>query len=218
MNKLGVIAFCGSKGSGKSTSATLLKEVINAPTEEIAIAGHLKEVAAKIFKIDYNYFIDPARKEVELESFIVLDRKNLTEFLESFFVKDFTYDKHIRPHVGRVLRTPRALLQYLGTEVLHPIDPLIHVKAAIQKKDPTKLTVITDLRFMAEFEYFNSSSLAFLPVYVRNPYAEIAASVDAHPSERQFESFKSKCRLLDNLGTLTDLKSGINRLIEEEYE
>lgn len=219
MNKQGVIAFCGSKGSGKSTSATVFKDVIGAPTEEIAIAGHLKEVAAKIFNVDYNKFIDPKLKEVEFEDFILLEQDKLKAFLEAFFVKDVSYDKHIRAHVGRLIRTPRALLQYLGTEVLHPIDPLIHVKAAIQKKDPAKLTVITDLRFVAEFEYLKSSSLDFVPVYVCNPYAEIAASVDAHPSERQFELFKGKCYFLDNqISSMQNLQSGIKKLIGEVYE
>lgn len=217
MNKNGIIAFCGSKGSGKSTSATLFKELIGAPTEEIAIAGHLKDVAAKVFDVDYNKFIDPKLKEVELEDFVLLNSDNLKTLMASFFVTDYSYDKHIRPHLGRVLRTPRALLQYIGTEVLHPLDPLIHVKTALKKKDPNKLTVITDLRFVAEFKYFNASK-EFVPVYVKNAAAELAASVDAHPSERQFENFKSSCRLLSNEGNMEELRTGLRTLITEVYK
>lgn len=219
MNKVGVIAFCGSKGSGKSTSASIFKDVIGVPTEEIAIAGHLKEVCSRVFKVDYETFINPALKELELENFVLLDRSNLELLMRGFLVERYDVDSHIRPHVGRVLRTPRALLQYIGTEVLHPLDPLIHVKVAMKKKDSAKLTVITDLRFVNEFEYFNAEhSDEFLPVYVKNSTAEIKASVDAHPSERQFENFKNKCLLLDNEGSLEQLKSGIKKLILEEYE
>lgn len=216
MSKTGIIAFCGSKGSGKSTSATLFKELSGLQTEEIAIAGHLKEVSSHVFGVEYDKFINPSLKEVELETYIVLDAKSVQAVLTQFFVADYDFDKIVRPHIGRVLRTPRALLQYIGTEVLHAVDPLIHVKAAIQKKDKSKMTVITDLRFAAEFDYFNTSSpFMFMPVYVKNSAAEVAASADAHPSERQFEQFKTRCRLLDNEGSMSELGDKIRDLVKE---
>lgn len=211
-----VIAFCGSKGSGKSTSAMIFKEVVEAQVEEIAIAGHLKEACSRVFNIDHDMFINPKLKEVELEEFIVLDRKRLEGLLKEFLIKNYTFDAHVRPHLGRIARTPRALLQYIGTEVLHPIDPLVHVKVAMAKKDPNKITLITDLRFVAEFEYLKAEHAnAFVPVYVKNPAAEIVAAADAHSSERQYELFRAKCRVLNNEGSLSDLKSGINQFIQE---
>lgn len=217
MIKNGVIAFCGSKGSGKSTSATLFKELIQAPTEEIAIAGHLKEVCSRVFNVDFDKFVNPALKEVELEDFIVLTSDTVKTVLREFFVTEFEYNTHVRPHIGRILRTPRTLLQYIGTEVLHPIDPLIHVKAALKKKDPAKLTVITDLRFVAEFDYFCGVE-NFVPVYVRNVEAERVASTDAHPSERQLFLFNTKCRLLPNdEKTFSLLRERLTALIKEIY-
>lgn len=216
-SKTGVIAFCGSKFSGKSTSATIFKDIIDAPTEEIAIAGHLKEAASRVFGLDMNLFLDPKLKETELETLVVLDAQNLVGMMKEFDA-EFNHQAHIRPHVGRVIRTPRSLLQYLGTEVLHPIDPLIHVKKAIRKKDPSKLTVITDLRFVAEFEYFKTSSLNFVPVYVKNANAELKASVDGHPSERQFELFRTSCLLLPNDGSMAELTERLSNLVRETYE
>lgn len=219
MNKNGVIAFCGSKGSGKSTSATILKEFVNAETEEIAIAGHLKEVCSKVFKIDYDKFINPDLKEVELDELTVLDSQNLVDLLLAFDVRNINSNEFIRPHLQRVLRTPRALLQYIGTEVLHPIDPLIHVKMAMKNKDANKLTIITDLRFLQEFNYFEENHTdEFLPVYVRNFMAESRASSDVHPSERQFELFKNKCIALNNNSTISDLRNGIMDLVKKFYE
>lgn len=217
MLNFGVIAFCGSKGSGKSTSATLFKETFTGPTEEIAIAGHLKEVCAKVFNLDINYFLDPKLKEVELDELIVLDLKNLMQVLTDFMVNPVDKDRHCRPHVGKVLTTPRSLLQYIGTEVLHPIDPLIHIKVMIAKKDPNKLTLITDLRFAAEFEYLKTSSLTFTPVYVKNSIAEMRASSDSHASEREYVLFKNRCKELDNESNLGDLRSSIKGLIKEFY-
>lgn len=217
MSKNGVIAFCGAKFSGKSTSATIFKDLVGKPTEEIAIAGHLKEAASRVFGLDMNLFLDPALKEVELDTLVVLERATLEGMMKEFDVTDYTHDKHIRPHIGRVIRTPRALLQYIGTEVLHPIDPLIHAKKTLRKKDPDKITVITDLRFVAEFEYFHSTYQDFVPVYVRNATAEAKASVDGHASERQFELFRSKCTLLPNDGTMIQLSESLSDLIRRTY-
>lgn len=207
MNKFGVIAFCGSKGAGKSTSATSFRDLAPFETEELALAGHLKDVCAPIFKLDIDSFMDPARKEVELETYIVLSPENVEAVLKAFYVENVDYNTQVRPHVGRVITTPRKLLQYIGTEVLHPIDPLIHTKIALRNKNPHKLTIITDLRFVNEFEYLNTTlGDQFLPVYVRNVPAESAASVDAHPSERQLDLFKNKCQLIENDSSLTQLK------------
>lgn len=207
MNKFGIIAFCGSKGAGKSTSATVFRDSAPFETEELALAGHLKDACAPIFGLSINQFIDPALKEVELETFVVLTRENVTAVLKAFYVENIDETTHVRPHIGRVITTPRKLLQYIGTEVLHPIDPLIHTKIALRNKNPHKLTIITDLRFLNEFEYLNSTlGTQFLPVYVKNLQAEAAASVDAHPSERQLDLFKAQCKLVENEGTMTELK------------
>jgi hypothetical protein len=216
MNQFGVIAFCGSKGAGKSTSATLFQEIVGLETEELALAGHLKVVCAEVFGVDQSFFVDPKLKEVELDTFIVLTASNLEATLKAFHVDGIDYNVHIRPHIGRVLPTPRKLLQYIGTEVLHPIDPLIHVKIALRNKNPEKLTMITDLRFLNEFEYMkNTLGLQFLPVYVRNVKAEAVASLDAHPSERQLDLFKTSCRLMENEGTMADLRTKLQTLVNE---
>ena len=218
MRNNGVIAFCGSKGAGKSTSSVLFNTVARLETEEIAIAGHLKTSCAEAFLLSMNLFLDPTLKEVELENFIVLDKANIESVLTLFDIKDFNYNSHVRPHIGRIIRTPRGLLQYIGTEVLHPIDPLIHAKIAIKNKNPNKLTTITDLRFVEEFNFFKTQlGDNFTPVYVKNSKAEIAASVDPHPSERQLALFKNKCYLLDNEHSIDLLKVGITKLIAEVF-
>ena len=209
-----IVAFCGSKGSGKSTSATIFKDLVQTGVEELAIAGHLKEACAKVWKLDINLFLDPALKEVELPEFIVLERYDLQDLLKAFLV--IPKDEFVRSHLGRICRTPRALLQYIGTEVLHPIDPLIHIKVAMAKRDKTKTTLITDLRFVAEFNYLKENHEAeFFPVYVKNAAAEVKASVDSHASERQYVDFVARCRVLNNEGSLQALKSGITELVKE---
>lgn len=214
--RTGVIAFCGSKGSGKSTSASIFKTIFNGPTEELAFAGHLKNVCSKVFNVDMKYFLDPKLKEVELDSYINLTGTNIQSVLKEFYITEYDFDTHVRPHMGRVFYTGRSLLQYVGTEVLHPLDPLIHVKVTMKNKDPNKLSIITDLRFTQEFEYLEKRD-DFVPVYVHNVQAEEAAKSDTHPSERQLELFKDRCLKLDNNLTLHSLQSFLTHLVETRY-
>lgn len=212
------IAFCGAKQSGKSTSGSILKALTNIPTEEIAIAGHLKEVCAKVFNLEYNNFIDNTLKERQLDAPIALMRDNIEEIYKQFNVQNVVYDTDIRPYINKLFYTPRQILQYVGTELLHPKDPLIHVKIAMVKKDPNKLALITDLRFGAEFQEFAKLNEDFFPVYVKNNAAETAALADSHASEREWQTFKHLCLELDNNGTLRELKQRINSDIVDKIE
>ncbi len=215
-HKHGVIAFCGSKGSGKSTSATIFKELYTGPTEELAFAGHLKKVCANVFLIDHNKFIDPLLKEVELNEYISLNPQNIKDVLSLFKIETYDFDKHVRPHIGQVFDTPRKLLQYVGTELLHPLDPLIHVNVTLKLKDPNKLSIITDLRFPKEFDYL-CQRLDFIPVYVYNRSAEDRAAADNHPSERGVLTFKHKCVIVDNNGTMDQLRQELLKFMDN-YE
>ena len=176
MKKL--IAFCGAKESGKSTSAELFKRLVTTKTAEVAFAGHLKNVCSKVFGIEMINFLDTKLKESELESYVNLNRQNIEEVFAEFDITHFEYDKHIRPHCGQVFDTPRKLLQYIGTDLLHPLDKLIHVNITMKKIDPDAITLITDLRFPQEFDAM-ASRPDFLPVYVNNTRAENAAEVDS---------------------------------------
>lgn len=213
--RTGIIAFCGSKGAGKNTAATLLQQILNGKTEELAFADHLKKTCSKVFNIDMKYFTNPSLKEVELDTYVVLNQKNVEQVFKEFEV-EFQFEKHVRQHGGQVFDTPRSLLQYIGTEVLHPIDPLIHAKITLKKKDPSKLSIITDLRFLQEFEYLKTQA-DFLPIYIFNQKAEMIASGDTHKSEQELKLFKGQCEALDNNGEIPDLTKGVTKIVERFY-
>lgn len=211
--KTGIMAFCGSKGAGKDTSANMIKELVtDGPVETLAFAGHLKAVCSKVFNIEMKYFTDPSLKEVELDTYVVLGKDNIEAVFKAFDITEYTYDQHVRPHVGQVFDTPRQVLQYIGTEVLHPIDPLIHAKMTLKNKNPNALTLITDLRFQQEFDYVKNSP-GFMAVYVANDKAESFAGSDGHKSEKELQLFKHECVRVDNNGSLTDLKVKLTALL-----
>jgi hypothetical protein len=214
--RTGVIAFCGSKGAGKSTSAAMFRDQYPGPTEEIAFAQHLKNVCSDVFNINMSNFTVPELKEKELDAYVTLDGKNIPKVLSKFDIIDFDYDKNVRPHIGQVFDTPRRVLQYIGTDVLHPIDPLIHAKITLKLKDPNKLSIVTDLRFLQEFQFLKLYG-DFLAVYVLNKKAEMLASSDTHKSERDLQSFKPMCEVLDNTGGLNDLRKNVKGIIEKYF-
>lgn len=212
MKKL--VAFCGAKESGKSTSAELLKTLVNAATEEVAFAGHLKVSCSKVFGIEMKHFLDPKLKEKELDTYIRLTKESIEQVFAEFDIAEYSYDKHIRPHMGQVFDTPRKILQYVGTEVLHPLDKNIHVNITLKKINPEVITIATDLRYPQEFDALISRD-EFLPVYVDNKRAEDAAAADTHSSERGWQQFKDRCVRLDNNGNLTELTENLKNLIKE---
>lgn len=209
-----IVAFCGAKESGKSTSAELFKSLVQNKTKEVAFAGHLKVVCSEVFNIEMRYFLDTKLKESELEKYVNLTRQNIEEVFKKFEIESYNYDEHIRKHVGQVFDTPRKLLQYVGTELLHPLDKLIHVNFALKKIDHEVITLVTDLRFPQEFDALYGRE-DFLPVYVNNIKAELNAEADSHASEKGWQKFKDRCIVLDNNGNLADLTNNLKKLIEE---
>lgn len=210
-----IVAFCGAKESGKSTSASLFKDLIKTSTEEVAFAGHLKIVCSKVFHIEMKYFLDTKLKETELQNYVRLTKETIEEIFALFEITEYSYDKHIRPHLGHVFDTPRKLLQYVGTEVLHPLDKLIHVNFALKKINPDVITLVTDLRFPQEFDALYGRE-DFLPVHVNNVKAELAAEADSHASEKGWQKFKDRCTVLDNNGTISELIENLKNLIKEK--
>lgn len=210
-----IVAFCGAKESGKSTSASMFKDLINSLTEEVAFAGHLKVVCSEVFGIEMKYFLDTKLKESELDNYIRLTKEYVEAIFAKFEITEYNYDQHIRPHLGQVFDTPRKLLQYVGTEVLHPLDKLIHVNFALKKINPNVITLVTDLRFPQEFDALYGRE-DFLPVHVHNLKAELAAEADSHASERGWQKFKDRCIVLDNNGTIGDLSENLKKLIKEK--
>lgn len=213
-----VIGICGSKGAGKSTAFEMLKQVYGLLLVEIPLAAHLKETCAAVSNLPLEYFTDQKYKEKELENYVVLDEGIIKLIFSKFFLeenKDFTYDVNVRPHISKVFTTPRQMLQYVGTEVLRPIDNLIHVRTVLKKCQKDRVTVVPDVRFNSEFNYFsNDSSIEFTALYINNNSAEAAASADSHQSELEYRDFVSSCIKIDNNGSLSELRINLLKVLD----
>lgn len=212
-----IIGLTGVKGSGKTTAFGILQELAAqaglGTVTEITLANRLKVACSLAFDIPRDHFDNPAVKEKELASPVYLDDENLLKVL-SHFRATYDYDKHIRPHVGKVLHSPRKVAQYIGTEVLRAVDEWIHCNGAVQDLPQDGLFVVTDMRFWNEFNFFaDNKEIEFYPVYVANSKAETLAGTDSHASEKYVLEIAQRCQRIDNNGSLAELKAQLQTLL-----
>lgn len=207
-----VIGLTGVKQAGKTTTFNFLKERFP-QVVEVALANKLKNVCSTAFGLKREAFDDPALKEVELDELVTLTEENLTHVLEGFGLP-YTFDKHIRPHIGATLETARRVAQYIGTEVLRQVDPDVHCKSAVLDVPESAIAVVTDMRFHNEFDFFSTAyGTSFFPFYIHNPGAEAKAALDSHASERYILEIAKKCEKIDNTGSLESLRDSVVRKI-----
>ena len=175
------IGLIGAKGAGKTSAFEAISEE-DTSVGEVTLAKKLKDVCATVSGVPRGHFDSHQFKESELGSPLFLNSNIVTDIYASY---DLTidYDTHIRPHIGKILYTPRQIAQYVGTEVLRAVESDIHCRVAAESTK-TPIGVITDIRFPDEFEYFKGHAKRFIPIYIKNTQAELTASGDTHASEQ----------------------------------
>jgi hypothetical protein len=214
------IGFTGVKQAGKSTAFQFIKERFPL-VQEVALADKLKNECARVFNLERVNFDAPELKERELEQPVYLDETNIQELLKAFNLT-YDYDKHVRPHMGTILHTPRQVAQYVGTEVLRAVDPDVHCKGPVADLPAHGVFVVTDMRFHNEYDYFAKNYESnFFPFFINNYAAEAKAAKDSHASERYIFEIAKKCERVDNNGSLEDLRRQIlsaAELVVRRYE
>jgi hypothetical protein len=213
------ISFSGAKQSGKTTGFNVIKENFNGVVE-LSMADRLKVVCSQVFELPLNFMHDEKLKEKELKEPIFLLDNTIEACILLFDKKpgiDYTYNEHIRPHIGMIFHTPRKLLQYIGTDVLRKVDTDIHINYAANNVDKSaKVCVIPDIRFSNEFDYFYSKfPKDFYPFYVNNKKAENIGNLDGHSSEQEYKKFKHLCTELDNNTSIEAYKKLVNKSVSE---
>lgn len=217
-----IVSFTGPKGSGKDTSADILKDNKIA-AGSISFAGPLKKICCEVFKLHHNLVNDPILKEKPLEQPIVLKAAHfrkinllLTDYLSQ---DEFFYTPHstsIAGLEGIELKTPREILQFIGTEYIrNRVHPDWHLRAAfsnstLAKLDENGVYCVTDARFPNEYTFLAEKfGEDFMGFYVERPEAEEKLAVSTHDSERQVLEVKKLIpeeNIIKNDKTLKDLE------------
>jgi dephospho-CoA kinase len=220
-----VIGLVGVKASGKTTTTSILKDLISKKTQdtvkEVALADKLKDVCSSAFNIPRNTFDCQKYKEIPFSIF------NLKTTLEKhhieYICKEFSREEEYRKAdfskiIGTQLTSARNIAQIVGTEVLRSLgDEDIHCKSISMDAD---INIISDIRFPNEYEYFKKleeqESIRFHPLYVYRKKAENEIDLEnSHGSETSVFLIKDRCLQIDNNGTLEDLRKNIEYIVKE---
>ncbi len=220
-----VIGLIGAKGAGKTTAFEVIKEL--GDVQEITLASKLKDVCSQVFNIPRFHFDSHKYKEKELANPVYLDATAVMDLFAEYdinpgkmegasegTVRAF-YDEYVRPHVGKVLHTPRQVAQYVGTEVLRAYKDDIHCTAAVAGVSKS-VGVVTDLRFPNEMAFFSSRYPNFIPVYIANMKAEIAAGSDTHASEAHLKDLAAQADFkITNNDSIQLFEAAVRQVMEE---
>lgn len=207
-----VIALIGAKGAGKTTAFNAMQDLLD--VQEITLASKLKDVSSEVFNVPRIHFDSHAFKEKDLEDPVFLTAENVSQVFEKYDLKP-NFDKYIRPHIGKVLHTPRQIAQYIGTEVLRTYNPDIHCDEAV-KRVTNRVGVVTDMRFPNEYSYFKEKYPKFYPIYINNIGAEVAASKDTHASEAYLKDLAKKAvKTLPNNSSIKEFQESVRKYLRE---
>lgn len=232
-----IVGFVGPKGSGKDTSADLLKE-LGIAKGKLSFAGPLKEMCSEVFGLPMNFFRDPVFKEkplAEMEKYrdIKLDSRILkkvklacTRYLPEYLSDGtmiYNIDRaSLGPVENRVVKTPRELLQIVGTEFIrNRIKGDWHLLAAfsdarLSKLDENGVYCVTDIRFENELEFLKSKfGDDFECYYVERPEAEKNLAKAEHSSETtatKIRTLLGEKNVIKNDGTIAALKKKVKAL------
>ena len=196
-----IVGFVAPKQAGKDTAADILKE-LGLSKGKISFAGPLKKVCSEVFGIAPVHFNDPIKKETPFKAPIKLDRrtlrnvkktlpKYLSEVNEETNTMLYNIDGAALTGIeNRVIKTPRQLLQVIGTDLIRDrVFEAWHLNAAFSDENLNKLVksgvyCVTDIRFPDELEFLqNKFGSDFQGYYIENPEAEQALEGATHPSE-----------------------------------
>jgi hypothetical protein len=226
-----IIGLIGPKGSGKDTSFELLQE-LKRVDGKISFAGPLKKICEQVFGLHVNLLNDPILKEKELKEPITLNLKHIRAIRDlcEQYVDPVTEDGYIKYNPaalsvvgleGRVFKTPRELMQVIGTDLIRDrLYKNFHMEAAFSPEATKKLKksgtyCVTDVRFLNEHEFLSSKfGSAYKAYYVSRPEADEKLAEATHPSELETQKIRSLLTesVIDNSGSLKELESLLKKL------
>lgn len=209
-----IIGLTGFAKSGKSTAARILTELGG---QEVAFADHLKNVCADITRVPRNHFDDQDKKEVPFHKPYVLTEKELKRTLDLFALDSASLLKkpELQKHIGMILKTPRHVAQYIGTDVLRAINPDIHITTAFKFCDPNAIVLFcSDVRFQNEFDAVHARNGIMLGISRKAVSPQDLAKV--HESERWIPELIEKSDYkVTNDGTIEEFQQKVRSIVAD---
>ena len=159
---MSIICFSGLKQAGKDSSAEVL--IKKHGYTRVALADPLRELCSSVFHIPYETFLDPDKKDSELDYRINLDFHHIDKirsYIEDKwgFVIPYEAREEMEDYHGTEFKTPREILQVVGTELIRNNlrDDIWIVLAFNKIREIGNKVVITDVRFDNERKAFKKA-------------------------------------------------------------
>lgn len=192
-----IVAFGYKAGVGKDTAADYL--VSEYGFTKTAFAKNLKDCCMHVFGLSNDQVYDAELKQKELPTPISFDIWNyfyILDWMAKFIHKDLTNHKLALDCIGTKLKTPRDVLQFVGTEVMRAHCKDYHVSSCFSSMDDGLDYVITDVRFVNEAESVIEHGGVCINVVA--PEQKMTAQNKAHSSEVDMDGWFGWSETLHN--------------------
>ena len=215
-----IIGLAGNAGAGKDTAAGFLVSTYG--FRQLALADNLKTLCKFVFQVSHAQCYDQKLKEKKFANPILLSPKHIEGILD-FATRingfDVTTEKihKMYLYVGKLttLKTPRELLQFVGTELLRDIVDLdYHLKVAKNKIDEgaeNAMYVITDARF--DNERLMIKKWGGKTALVDRKRTDKEIGLPDHASENDLGKTDNYDFILNNNGDIEDLAKEVDKLV-----
>lgn len=206
-----LIGISGKMGSGKDTVGTIIrrfgfleKDPINWEIKKFA--DKLKIVASIITNIPVEKFEDQEFKKTLLgPEWGKLTKSNPLNAIEPF--ADITFNE---------LMTVRDLLQKIGTEAMrNGLHENVWVNALFADYLEDKQWVITDVRFVNEYEAIKAKGGIVIRVNRPGYGTSMTSLANDHPSEKALDGFEFDY-VIENDGSLQQLVNAVRDILISE--
>lgn len=149
-----ILGFSGKALSGKDTAADYIISRYGW-AQKLGFSYNLKDACIEIFGLSRKQVYDQDGKSTPLSSNIVVDFSVLSYIIEwmnrTHPISIYSHEyKHL---LGKVLDTPREVLQFVGTDVMRYYCPSYHVDVALlraKELDSNSSVAFVDVRFPNE--------------------------------------------------------------------
>jgi hypothetical protein len=201
-----IVGIGGKARHGKDSIANVLVDKFG--YVRISVADPLKSILSQAFEIPLGYFYDGNLKDKDFDKPFVLTSQNLV-MLENLLQEvtaantDSLYD-----HIGKELKSPRVMMQYVGTDMCRKIDNNIWVnnfKKFLQRMPQDAAVVCADTRYPEERSVIKE--LGGWLFWVDRPNFETDVAV--HESEQSYGDPDSYDVIFNNDKDLSKLESNV---------
>lgn len=178
------VAIGGVKYSGKDTFAEFFVET---GYKKINFADNLKHMCASVFDKSIDVFYDSILKETNFDESILLTMEHVNK-INAWVLKTHAFSIDSTKHIGKVLNSPRDILQYVGTEILRDAYKNYHTEATMIEMSKYQKVVCSDIRFPNERDIMTEKAKELghpcVTFYVRRP----GKMGDTHASETSIQA------------------------------